>query len=324
MPGAVIYCRVSTKQQVENLSLPTQQQACKEYCQRQGLTILRAFIDRGESAKTTERPELQQLLAYCRQNKGCVQCVVVYNVTRFARHKYDHVALRVLLQKLGVTLRSVTEPIDDTSTGQLMEGILASFAQFDNDQKAERTKTGMTAALQRGRWTFKAPLGYINSSSGTASSSLIPDPERAHLIRRAFEEYGTGGLTTQQVLRHVTALGLTTQRGRGVSPQTFGALLRNRIYEGRIEVPGFGVSAEGDFAPLVSGELFQRVQRLLDGKGVAPKPHQRNHPDFPLRRFVACAECGTPLTEVGPPAEVESMPTITVDRAGPCGWPRSG
>ena len=296
VPGAVIYCRVSTKEQVENLSLPTQQRACEEYCRREGFTIHQVFIDRGESAKTTERPELQQLLAYCRQNTGRIQCVVVYNVTRFARHRYDHIVLRALLQKLGVTLRSVTEPIDDTSTGQLMEGILASFAQFDNDQKAERTKTGMTAALQRGRWTFKAPLGYLNSSNGAPSSSLRPDPERAPLIREAFEAYGTGGHTTQQVLRQVTALGLTTQRGRGLSPQTLGALLRNRIYAGWIEVPSFGVSVQGDFTALVSEELFQRVQKLLDGKGVALKPHRRNHPDFPLRRFVACATCGTPLT----------------------------
>ena len=97
-------------------------------------------------------------------------------------------------------------------------------------------------------------------------------------------------------LRQVTVLGLTTHRGRGLSPQTFGALLRNRIYAGRIEVPSFGVSTQGDFDPLVGEELFQRVQRLLDGKGVALKPHLRNHPDFPLRRFVACAECETPLT----------------------------
>ena len=177
-----------------------------------------------------------------------------------------------------------------------MEGILASFAQFDNDQKAERTKTGMTAALQRGRWTFKAPLGYRNSSNGTASASLMPDPERAPLIRQAFEAYGTGVHTTRQVLRQVTALGLTTQRGSGLTPQTFGALPRNRIYAGQIEVPSLGVSAQGDFTPLVSEELFQRVQRLLNGKGVALTPHHRNHPDFPLRRFVACAGCGTPLT----------------------------
>ena len=124
----------------------------------------------------------------------------------------------------------------------------------------------------------------------------MPDPERAPLIRQAFEAHGTGVHTTRQVLRQVTALGLTTQRGRGLSPQTFGALLRNRIYTGRIEVPSFGVSAQGDFTPLVSEELFQRVQRVLDGKGVALKTHQRNHPDFPLRRFVACAACATPLT----------------------------
>ena len=111
MSVAVIYCRVSTMQKTENLSLPTQQRACEKHCQREGFKIFRVFIDKGESAKTTERPELQKLLACCCQNKGRIQCVVVHNVTRFARHRYDHIVLRALLQKLGVTLRSVTEPI---------------------------------------------------------------------------------------------------------------------------------------------------------------------------------------------------------------------
>ena len=294
VPGAVIYCRVSTKEQVENLSLPTQQQRCEEYCHREGFTILRVFIDRGESAKTTERPELQQLLAYCRQNKTRVQCVVVYNLTRFARHRHDHVGLRVLLQKIGVTLRSVTEPIDDTSTGQLMEGILASLAQFDNDVKADRTRDGMRAALDRGRWTHRAPLGYCNN--GRSTPSLVPDPERATLVRQAFEEFSTGLPTAQEVLRRVTALGLTTRRGAAVSPQTFQKLLRNRIYAGWIDVPRLEFSGRGDFVPLVSEEVYQRVQARLEDRGVAVTPHLRNHPDFPLRRFVACATCGTPLT----------------------------
>jgi DNA invertase Pin-like site-specific DNA recombinase len=51
---------------------------------------------------------------------------------RFARDTYDHVALRSHLQSLGISLRSATEPIDDTSTGKSMEGVLAAFAQFDN------------------------------------------------------------------------------------------------------------------------------------------------------------------------------------------------
>jgi site-specific DNA recombinase len=109
MVGAVIYVRVSTKEQTENLSLPTQLRACEEYCRRQGYEILERFHEEGESAKTTARNQLQNLLKYCRTRKGKVHFVVVYNLTRFAREKYDHFALRAHLTSLGISLRSVTE-----------------------------------------------------------------------------------------------------------------------------------------------------------------------------------------------------------------------
>ena len=75
--------------------------------------------------------------------QGRVHFVVVFNLTRFARDKYDHFGLRSLLQSLGISLRSATEPIEDTSTGKLMEGVLAAFAQFDNDCRSDRTRAGM-------------------------------------------------------------------------------------------------------------------------------------------------------------------------------------
>jgi hypothetical protein len=116
MVGAVIYVRVSMKEQTENLSLPTQLRACEEYCRRHGYEVLERFHEEGESAKTTDRTQLQALLKYCRTRKGKVHFVVVYNLTRFAREKYDHFALRAHLQSLGISLRSATEPIDDTSS----------------------------------------------------------------------------------------------------------------------------------------------------------------------------------------------------------------
>jgi len=61
--------------------------------------------------------------------------------------------------KHGVGLRSATEPFDDTPVGKLTENMLATFAQFDNDQKAETTATGMKSALGEGRWPFSPPLG---------------------------------------------------------------------------------------------------------------------------------------------------------------------
>ncbi len=294
MIRAILYCRVSTKEQTKNLSLTTQLEACREYCSREGFDVAAAFIEEGESAKTSARPQLQRLLAYCRQHRGQVQFLIVYNLSRFARERHDHVVLRVLLQQLGVSLRSVTEPIDDTSTGKLMEGVLASFAQFDNDVRADRTKAGMAAALQAGRWTFQAPVGYLNARE--SGSSLIPDPERAPLIRQAFEEYAAGHATRQEILRRVNSLGLRTRRGAPLSAQSFNTMLRNPIYAGRIVVPTWHCSYQGDFEPLVSEKTFRGVQARLEGRGVAVTPHRRNHPDFPLRRFIACQACGTPLT----------------------------
>ena len=189
----------------------------------------------------------------------------MFNLTRFARDKYDHFALRSLLQSLGISLRSATEPIDDTSTGKLMEGVLAAFAQFDNDCRSDRTRAGMKAALELGRWVFLAPLGYINAPR-TVGKSLTADPERAPLVRRVFEEYATGRFTKQQVLEQTRAWGLTNRRNRPLTSQAIGVLLSNQLYAGIVDVPEYGVRAKrGDFEPLISEELFYRVQSVLVG-----------------------------------------------------------
>ena len=295
MIGAVIYVRVSTKEQAENLSLPTQLRACEEYCKREGFEILERFKEEGESAKTTDRTELQKLLKYCRTHKGKVHFVVVYNLTRFAHEKYDHFALRAHLKSLGISLRSATEPIDDTSTGKLMEGVLAAFAQFDNDVRSERTRAGMRAALELGRWTFPAPLGYLNAQKWSGKS-LVPDHERASLVREMFEEYATGRFTKQEVLARITERGLRTRRGLVLSPQSFGQMLKNPVYIGRIQCSDYGVATRGDFEPLVSEQTFYRAQAVSEGRIQVAAPRRRNHPDFPLRGFVRCETCGRSLT----------------------------
>src|SRR5947199_6075919 len=250
MVGAAIYVRVSTKEQTENLSLPTQLKACAEYCERQGFQVLANFREEGESAKTADRTELQKRLQFCRKNKGTVHFVVAFNLTRFAREKYDHFALRAHLKSLGISLRSATEPIDDTSTGKLMEGVLAAFAQFDDDCRSDRTRAGMKAALELGRWTFLAPIGYLNAPRAMGES-LMPDPERAPLVRRAFEQYVTGRFTKEQLHKQARTWRLTNRRARPLTSQAIGILLRNQLYAGIVDVPEYGVRGKrGDFEPL--------------------------------------------------------------------------
>lgn len=292
---AVLYCRVSTKEQAQSLSLPTQLKACRAYCDREGYEIAGEFTDAGESAKTTDRPEFQKLLEFCRLHKRDVQFVVFYNVTRLSRNSLDYSIIKSLLQRLGISIRSVNEPLSDDPVGNLTGNILAAIGQFDNDEKARRTTAGMRAALELGRWPFQAPLGYLNGGP-QGMGVLARDPIRGPLVRAAFEEYATGRHTKTEVLRRVTALGLTTQAGRPLTAQSLGSLLRNPIYSGWLKVPKWEISARGDFEALVPESVFRRVQRLLDGKSEPLRPHTRNHPDFPLRRFVACSHCAAPLT----------------------------
>lgn len=292
----LIYVRVSTKDQVQNLSLSTQQRACVEYCQRNGYDVDKIFVEQGESAKTADRTELKKLLAYCRVNKGRIHTVVVYALSRFARDGYDHHVLRATFAGLGITLRSVTEPIDDSSAGKLMEGIIAAMAQFDNDVRSERTVAGMKARLERGGWTFPPPLGYLKGTDATGCKTIVPDPQRAHLVTKAFETYATGLYSKQQLLEIMRRLGLTTKTGARLSPQTFYELLRKPIYAGIIDVPAWRVRQRSNAVALVRPETFEKVQALLNGKRPTVTPHQRNNPDFPLRHFVRCGRCDRPLT----------------------------
>ena len=294
MAKAAIYCRVSTVEQTQNLSLETQERECRAYCERNGLDVAEVFVDGGASAKTANRPEFQRMLAYCSDRTKDVDFVVVHDLTRFSRDSYVHFACRAVLRKAGVTLRAARQSIDDTPEGHFLEWIFAGVAQLDNDLKARRTIIGMKAAQEKGRWTHKAPIGYLNGSKDSGEPSLIPDPERAHLVRMAFDLAASQGLTKAEILRRVTALGLRTSMGNPVSSQTLGRMLRNPIYRGRIE-SSLGVSAKGDFEAIITDETYERTQARLDSRH-SPARHKWDNPDFPLRRFAACAACGSPLT----------------------------
>ncbi len=293
MDAAVVYTRVSTVEQTANLSLSTQEEACRDYCRRQGWTVAAVFTEAGESAKTADRTKLNELLLYCRQHRGRVRFVVVYALSRFARDTHDHHVLRAHLAQLGVGVRSATEPVEDNSAGRFVESILAAAAQLDNDMRAERVVAGMKAAAARGRWTFQAALGYLNGRDAMGAAVLVPDPDRAELVRQAFR-MAAEGKTIYEITDTMKGLGLKTRKGNHVLPQGWAKILRKPIYKGIVDVAGWA-PATATFDPLVSPDLFDRVQGVLARRRHKAVRHRRLHPDFPLRGHVRCS-CGRPLT----------------------------
>ncbi len=223
---AVIYCRVSTRGQLENRSLPTQRRACEQYCSSRGWTVDRVFMEEGESAKTADRAELQKLLAYCEENRKRIDHVLVHSISRLSRDVGDHHTIRAVLRRWGIQLHSATEPIDDTPEGRFMDNVLASVSQYDNDVRARRTREGMRAAVREGRWPFPPPIGY-RPGPRKEGPALVHDAERAPFIRDGFNLLATGRYSARDVLKKLTERGLRTRRGKPVSMQTWTSAIRN-------------------------------------------------------------------------------------------------
>jgi DNA invertase Pin-like site-specific DNA recombinase len=106
----------------------------------------------------------------------------------------DHVAIRALLRRCGVVLVSVTENLEETASGRLVEGIHALMAKFYSANLAAEARKGMAEKAKQGGWPHQAPIGYLNkrdSMGGRRVAYIVPDPERADLVRNAFELYAT-------------------------------------------------------------------------------------------------------------------------------------
>ncbi len=292
---AYIYIRVSSEEQVSNNSLDTQEKTCRDYCQRENIDVVRVFRDEGESAKTMKRSQLKMMLDSCVNAKKLgITHVVIFKSDRIARNVNDYSVIGAILRKNGITLVSPLEAFDDTASGKLYGNILASFAQYDNDARSERTKMGMIEGLNQGQWMWRAPVGYRRGLMPN-EPSLVIDAELKQLIEMGFVRVSQG-VAKDAVLRELTSLGLRTKAGRKMSKQSFNELLRNPLYAGRVVSKKLNVDRIGDFEPIVSEELFNSVQEQRTSRKSNAKQRNLDNPDFPLRRWVQCGECLTPMT----------------------------
>lgn len=286
----IIYVRVSSAEQVDNTSLESQERNCREYANREGIEVLKVFIERGESAKTADRTEFNKAIVFCSAKKIKVDYFIVYKVDRFARNQDDHAMVRATLKKYGTELRSATEAINETSTGRLMEGIMATFAEFDNNVRTERSKGGMLENLKKGIWQWQAPLGYYRPHQG---SNIAPEASTAPFIVMLFEEYAKGTYTFLSLAEYVNERGFPTKAGKPLCMQMVEKILKNPLYAGKITT--WDLDIKGDFEAIVSEELFMRCQKGYKKTYVKMNRSVQN-PNFPLRRACICLECRKSLT----------------------------
>ena len=290
MNTAIIYCRVSTDDQVHGYSLANQKRECRRWCTDHGVRVLRVFVDEGASAKTADRPELLRALAYV--NRHDVDLMVVYKVDRLARRSADHHTIRASLTGRACRLVSVTEPIEDTPTGRLMESMLAGFAEFDNAVRAERARQGMASAAEAGAWIWRPPTGY-RSCRRDGRPSLEPDPVMAPLVRSVFARYAAGA-TQKEVIRRARAEGLASHRGKPLGYAAIRHMLENPVYIGILSSTLVDRPTVGTWPPIVEARTWELVQARLQQSKRANRP-RLDDAAWPLKGYVVCGHCGTDL-----------------------------
>jgi DNA invertase Pin-like site-specific DNA recombinase len=158
---AVTYSRVSTTEQAEaGYSLDAHDRALLRHVESNGWDLIETFQDAGESARSADRPQLKQMLD--RIADGDVDILLVHKIDRLARSLSDHVAIRKTLELHGVRLVSISENLEDTASGRLVEGIMASLAEWYSANLSQEIKKGLDEKARRGGYPTLAPIGYLN------------------------------------------------------------------------------------------------------------------------------------------------------------------
>lgn len=299
---AVAYTRVSGEEQVSGTSLDSQKNACSEYALKEGFTLSKnnIFREEGVSAKLIDRHELSKMLKYCAQNRGKVTYCIVWKVDRLARKSEHHHIIKAQLAKYGVKLISVTEPIGDDPVGNLMDGMLASFAQFDNDIRTVRSTGGMKARTMQGGWPHGAPFGYKKTKTPSGITTVEPNDD-APKLTAFLTEFSTGAYTVKQATTLAYDMGVRTKGGKKLNWQSVKNIIINPLYAGyvRTKLSDYEmVAGLHKHNCIIPEKIYYKNLSIIGGNS---KHFSRDAvEDWPLRSGFMRHTCGKSMTGSSP------------------------
>lgn len=285
---AVSYVRVSTADQAdrgadpEGFSIPAQRDACRRKAAGMDAVVRQEYVDRGESARSADRPELQRMLGDIAREP--VDFVIVHKIDRLARNRSDDVMITAAIVASGARLVSVSENIDETPSGVLLHGIMSSIAEFYSRNLATEVIKGTQQKVLAGGTHHVAPIGYRNVRrvvDAREERVVELDPERSSLVSWAFEAYATGQWSLKSLAAELEVRGLTFRATpkrpeRPVTASKLHHLLRNRYYLGVVRYKG--VEHDGRHPRLVTAATFEQVQLVLEShRRSGERAYRRDH-----------------------------------------------
>ena len=295
--------RVSTKAQMDTdadavqdgNSIDSQRKATVEKERSLGTINVGEYLEPGYSAQSIDkRPFFKELMQRIVEQRD-VDYVVIYMRSRVFRNYIEAAIVKQQLERLGVKIVSAREEFGDGYMGEAMEAITDVFNWLQVKMSGQDIAVKMANKATNGGTLGRAKLGYLNvrvNIEGHKVNTIALDPERAHFVPMAFELFATGEETIASLQTKLTQAGLRTAGDARwpagpISWEGLRSLLRDKYYAGFIMFKG--VEYKGRHQPLISEELYDRVQRVFEvrsGSGTRERTH--NHY---LKGLFWCARC---------------------------------
>ena len=279
---AVIYARYSSDNQREE-SIEGQIRECTAYAEKNGITIVKHYIDRAISAKTDNRPEFQQMIKD--SDKKLFDIVLVWKLDRFARNRYDSARYKTQLKKNGVKLMSATEIISEGPEGIILESVLEGYAEYYSADLAEKVVRGQTENILKGRCNGgRGTFGYTLDSE----RKFHIDPLTSPFVLESFKKYNEGS-TMKEIRDWLNENGIKNPVGGAFTYNSVEHMLKNRRYIGELKFRD--VVVPDAIPPIIPLELFEDVQKKIAKNKKAPA-RRKAEDDYLLTTKLFCGYCG--------------------------------
>ena len=286
----VIYARFSSHSQNEQ-SIEGQLKTCYDYAERNGYKVIGEYIDRALSGTVADnRPEFQRMIADSAKRQ--FQAVLVYQLDRFARNRYDSATYKSRLKKYGVRVISARENISDDASGILIEGVLESMAEYYSVELGQKIRRGMALNAEKCLTIGSGmSLGYDTDEN----KRYVINEEEATAVRKIFDLY-INGTNTADIIRHLNANGIKTRYGNPYTKNSLRTVLINRRYMGiyiykDTEIPG-GIPR------IIDDETFYRAQEIMAKNKKAPARAKTIDENYLLTTRLYCGDCNAAITGV--------------------------
>ena len=298
--NVVVYARYSSHNQNEQ-SIEGQLEYCKNYAKQHNYNIIHEYIDRAQSGTNDDRPEFLKMIED--SNKKNFEGVLVYQLDRFARNRYDSAIYKRTLKKNNVRVFSARENINDDASGVLMESVLEGMAEYFSVELGQKVKRGMKINADNCYYNGgTVPLGLklieVDSNITDATGRIVKkkkyavDEDTAPIVQKIFEMYNSGYLMAD-IIRYMNDKNVKTATGGEFNKNSIRNILLNKKYIGIYSYNG--IDTIGGIPRIIDDETFNKAQDIMFKNKKAPA-RARAKTEYLLTTKLFCGHCKEMMT----------------------------